>query len=137
MIALRIVDAVAGDAADIALIVLAAGPQRVRSPVVTRHAVRARLLRPHGPEIDNQRGVATAVDVCLSRPMAAFASHVGSGRSLVRFQTVSGPRVLLVVTGDARAFADVLIGRRWGGSLAGARRLRSMHRNRLQCLRVR
>src|SRR5262245_26058887 len=136
MIALRVVDAVAGDTADIPLIVLAAGPKRVRASVVACDAIRARLLRPHGLEIDNQRGVATAIDMRLSRAVATFATHVGGGCSLVRLQTVSGSRVLLVVAGDARAFADVLI-RRWRSScLAGARRLRSVNRNGLQRLRV-
>src|SRR4029453_10350916 len=117
VIALRIVDAVTGDTANIPLIMLAAGPERVRASVVARHAVRARFLRPHRLEIDDQRGITSAVDVRLSRTMAAPASHVGGGGSLVRLQTVRGARVLLVVAGDARAFADVLIARRRSGCL--------------------
>jgi hypothetical protein len=54
VIAFRIVDAVAGDTANIPLIVLASGPERVRASVVARHAICARLLRPHRLEIDDQ-----------------------------------------------------------------------------------
>jgi len=72
----------------------------------------------------------------LSRAVAAFASHVRGGRSLVRLQTVRGSRVLLVVTGDARAFAHILIGRGRSGCLSGPRRLGGVHGNRLQRLRV-
>jgi len=54
VIALRVVDAVAGDTANVPLIVLAARPERVRASVVARHAIRARLLRPHGIEIDDE-----------------------------------------------------------------------------------
>src|SRR5205085_10559836 len=74
--ALRIVNAVAGYAAHVALVVLTPIPQRMRTPVVARRADLTGLLRPHLVRIANQRRIAT-LGVRLARSVTAFAPMRG------------------------------------------------------------
>src|SRR5262249_15806316 len=70
----RRVDAVTRRAAQGALIVLAAVPERMRGAVVTRGARRAHFRRPRRSEIPDERGVA-AVGVRLAGPVTALAAQ--------------------------------------------------------------
>jgi hypothetical protein len=68
------------DAANGALIVRTAVPQRVRAAVVTRDAGIARLMWGDLSRIDDLADVTAGIDVLLARSMAALAGVARRGR---------------------------------------------------------
>ena len=130
----RGMNAVAAHAADVALIVLTASPERVkrtlriqrprRRAVVTRGADLARLLWLQLRGIDDERRVAARLRVLLAWPMAALTSMrrrrcPGIGRERVQ-----------------RALVVVILMARQTGILAGVV-VRSRRRRRAVCLNLR
>src|SRR4051812_24127701 len=111
---LRLMDAVTGDAADVAAVVLAAIPERVRAAVMARRADLAGLLRLQLLRVADQRRIA-AVGVRLARPVTAFTPVRRGWRPLVEREAMLGALVTLVVVAPhAGLFANVVAGGYWG-----------------------
>ena len=114
MVALRCVHAVAGRAADVPLIVLAAVPQRMRRAVVARRAGRAHVGRRHLLGVLDERHIA-ALGVCLARSVTAFTAVRGGRCTRVEGERVHRALVRpIVMAPQARFLAGVLAG---GGRL--------------------
>src|SRR6185369_5819982 len=115
-IALRLVHAVAGHTAQVALIVLAAFPQRVRGAVVARGARRADVVGPGVLVEGTDQRLIAALGVRLAGTVAAFASMCGRRRARVRGESVRSALIRLVMAPQTGVLPDVFTGRRLGGA---------------------
>ena len=105
----------ARDAADVALVVLAAGPERMRAAIVA--ARRSTSLDCCGISLASLMilaGIPAAVDMRLARPVTALAAVGRRWRSAVRLQRVSPVIGLGLMAGRARVLSDGMrrVGRR-------------------------
>ena len=102
--------AVTRGAADIALVVLASGEERMRAAVVAGHADFARFTRRHLEEVPDLVRCARILHVVRAGAVAALAALGGCGRPLVpragmRSSAVRGP--LLLMAFEALLVPDV------------------------------